>query len=423
MKVPSARWYRIGLLMFFLYLVAYMDRTNISMGAPSILKDLHMSTASIGLLLSFFFWGYVITQVPGGWLAGKISAKKVVIVGSFVWAIMSVLTGVVKNYDALLAVRFFMGLAEGVVFPAFQVLLVKWYPDRERARANSLLLISMPLSSAIMAPLAGWMIVTWNYHVMFIIQGILPIIVLIFFAIFMADSPAEDKLLSSEERKYLEQNRSTTEKEKGSLGEVLTKPRVWAFGLVYFFWINAQYGVGLWLPSFIKQLSHQGAMDVGWLTSIPYVLAVIAMIVNSALSDRFGLNRSWFVAVPLLIVGASLIVATFASGFMLSMILLTICTIGIYAAFGPWWAWAPTFVPRNQVGGAMGFINLCGNFGGITGPILIGLAAKGTDFTSGLYILGIFGILGFITILLTAKRLHLSAKGTRQSNSVAENNI
>lgn len=160
MNIGRSRWYRIGFLLFLMYLVAFVDRSNIGMAAPVMVKSYGLTSASTGVLLSAFFWGYVITQVPGGWIAGKYSAKRVIIGALVVWGTMAILTGLMPSFNSLLVVRFIMGLAEGVVWPSFAVMFVNWFPDDERARAINLSEMSLPISSLIMAPLAGWMIHT-----------------------------------------------------------------------------------------------------------------------------------------------------------------------------------------------------------------------------------------------------------------------
>ncbi|MFC7391974.1 MFS transporter [Scopulibacillus cellulosilyticus] len=406
MSIGKARWYRIGFLLFLTYFVAFVDRQNISMAAPDMVKSLGVSSTLVGVLLSAFFWGYVMTQIPGGWVAGKFSAKKVIIAALFIWGIAAMLTGVVHSFNGLIIVRLIMGFAEGVVWPAFAVLFVNWFPNGERARAINFSEMALPISSIVMAPAAGWMIHQWNYHVMFILQGIPPIILALLFIWLVSDSPSEDRLISESERNYLKQNteKPTTEKE-GSLIEVLLNYRVWVFCVIYFLWITGMYSFGLWMPSLMKQLSNQGIQGIGWLSAVPFILATIAMYINAAWSDRRGGSRMWFIATPLLIGGLALIAEHFIGfGLIINMIILIIAGIGIYSAFGPWWAWALSFVPHNQSGSAMGLINLVGNFGGIVGPIVVGIAAGGTNLINGFYILGYALIIGFLLVVLVASR-------------------
>jgi MFS family permease len=176
-------------------------------------KSYGLTSGSTGVLLSAFFWGYVITRVPGGWVAVKYSVKRVLIGALVAWGTMAILT--VPFFNSLLAVRFIMGLAEGVVWPSFAVMFVNWFPEDERARAINFSEMPLPISSLIMAPLAGWMILTWNYHVMFILQGLPPLIMAVIFGLLGSYSPEKDSLISESERTFLAEHRSTAVKETG----------------------------------------------------------------------------------------------------------------------------------------------------------------------------------------------------------------
>lgn len=170
-KVPRRRWYTVGTLLFFIYLLCFADRTNISVAAPEMMRDLQFSGAVTGTLLSAFFWGYVLTQLPGGWLANKIGPKRVIVAALCIVGITGCLTGFIEHLPSLIAVRFVMGLGEGVVWPSFAILFLNWFPSSERGRAVSLSQYTLPLSSVIMAPLAGWMIQRFNWQTMFVMQG------------------------------------------------------------------------------------------------------------------------------------------------------------------------------------------------------------------------------------------------------------
>lgn len=414
MRHGTSRWYRIGLMLFLMYLAAFIDRSNIGMAAPAMMKSFGLSSVFAGVLLSAFFWGYVITQVPGGLIAAKYSAKTVILVVLIVWGIAAILTGLAQNFTELIIVRVIMGLAEGAVWPAFAIIIVNWFPDQERGKAAMLSLLSLPLSSVIMAPIAGWMIYTWNYHVMFVLQGIPPIILAIIFWWIGADSPAKASFLSADERDYLLKNQSTVSKETGNFAEVIGDYRIWILGIAYFLWINGFYSFGLWMPTIMKELTNRNIMVVGFLTAIPFLFAALAMYLNARWSDRHGVNRGWFVSIPLLIGGIALVIDHFVGpAFAPNMVLLIIAGIGLFAAFGPWWAWTMTFFPRNQSGSALGFINMAGNFGGITGPIFIGLAAGKGGELSGFYVLGIALIISFVLLIAVAPKLYIQRSQER----------
>lgn len=407
-SVPKARWWRIGLLLFLIYTVAFADRQNISVAAPAMVKELHLSSTVLGVLLSAFFWGYVLTQVPGGLLANRIGPKWVIVATLVVWGGAAIATGLVHGYYALLGVRFAMGLAEGAVWPSFAVMFVNWYPDSERGRAINFSEMALPVSSIIMAPTAGWLIAAFNWQTMFIVWGLPPLVLAAAFAYWGADHPDQDRFLSEEERQFLAERPSTASREHGSFLEVLRSPMVWTFSALYFLWITGLYSFGLWLPSLLSQLSKSGIAAVGLLSAVPFVLAAVAMYLNAKASDAAPDRRAPHVVVPMFLAGAALLVQHVVHlGLLGNMILLIITGIGLYAAFGPFWAWALQYIPRNQAGPAMGLINVAGNFGGIVGPPIVGAAAAGGAVANGFYVLGFFllgaGLLAVATALLARR--------------------
>lgn len=389
-SVGRARWYRVGVILFLTYLVAYIDRTNIGVAAPDMTVSLGLPSAAVGVLLSAFFWGYVITQIPGGWVASHVGPKKVVVGALLIWGAGAVLTGILTSYNALLGARIVMGLAEGVVWPTFTVLIVNWYSSAEHGKAMNLVESTLPISSLIGAPLAGWMIATWDYHVMFIAQGIPAFVMAVVFWFGVGEHPVKDRHLSPREREYLVAEAGAHRDERGSFAQVLRMPKMWGLGVIYFLWLNGLYAFGLWVPSLLKEVSHRGIGLVGLLSAIPFVLATVSMYVNAWISDRPGYNRAWSVIVPMFIGGIALLVQHYVGGGLwINMVFLVVAGIGIYAAFGPWWAWAASQVPVDQTGPSMGLINLMGNFGGIVGPVVVALAATDGNISTGFYVLGI----------------------------------
>lgn len=389
--IPKARWWRVGTLMFLMYTVAFADRQNISVALPSMVKDLGLSSTLGGVLLSAFFWGYIATQLPGGIVSHRIGPKRVIVVALGIWGIMAIATGLVNTYHELLAVRALMGLAEGVIWPAFAAMFVNWYPVAERGRAISFTAMALPVSSIVMAPTAGWLISVWNWHTMFIIQGLPPLILAIVFAFVGADHPDHDRFLSEAERAHLAEHCNGSDSPDGRLVDVFISPTVWVICLAYFCWITGLYSFGLWLPSLLKQLSARGIEAVGLLSAVPFILATLGMYLNARWSDRSQRSRTWFIAIPLVVAGASILLQhVIRLSLFGNMIFLAIAALGLYSAFGPFWAWLLSFVPRNQAASGTALVNLVGNFGGIIGPIVVGAAASGRKIADGFYILGFF---------------------------------
>jgi sugar phosphate permease len=392
--------------MFLVYLVAFAERANVSVAAPAMSAELQLTAAGTGIVLSAFFWGYILTQVPGGWLANKVGPSRVIAGALVIWGLTSIAQALSGSLTPLLICRFVMGLSEGVVWPSFAVMFIAWYPLSERARAAGLSLLAMPFSSVIMAPSAGWLIATWSWETMFIVQGLPAFILAVFVVIFLRDDPAKDHRLSAAERDHILAHRAR--RGAGGAAEsfvtVLKKPVVWACCAVYFLWLTGFYSFGLWLPTVLKQLSSSGIEAVGWLSAIPFTIAGLAMLLNSRAADRSTRSKSWFVVPPLFLGAAALLLQHLLPQTLgVQMVFLVLTGLGVYAAFGPWWAWALQYVAPEQAGPASGMVNVFGSFGGIVGPIVVGYAANGGSAASGFYILGFFLLAGALLALTIAR--------------------
>ena len=404
--VPKARWRRIGLLLFLVYLVAFAERANVGVAAPSMSAELELTATGTGIVLSAFFWGYILTGVPGGWLANKVGPTKVIVCALTVWGLTSIAQALSGSLTPLLVCRFIMGLSEGVVWPTFAVLFIAWFPLSERARVAGLALLALPLSSIVMAPSAGWLIETWSWETMFIIQGLPAFVLAVIVAIYLRDDPADDKRLSAAERDHILAHRAMrgTGEAAQSFLTVFQSPAVWACCLVYFLWLTGFYSFGLWLPTILQQLSERGIEAVGWLAVIPFTVAGVAMVANSWAADRSSRSKSWFVVPPLFVAaGALLLQHLLPQTLGIQMGLLIITGLGLYAAFGPWWAWALQYVAPEQAGPASGLVNMAGSFGGIVGPLVVGAAATGDSAASGFYFLGFFLLAGGLIALGIAR--------------------
>ena len=147
------RWWRILAVAFVMYILSYIDRTNIAMAIPSMRKELGLSASAIGFATGMFFWGYIVLQIPAGRLASVWSAKWVILCLLVVWSIVSFSTAYVRTENELIANRFVLGLFEGGVLTCTIVLIRAWFTKSERARANTIFLLSLAIAPMIANPI------------------------------------------------------------------------------------------------------------------------------------------------------------------------------------------------------------------------------------------------------------------------------
>ena len=373
----NARWTRLIPIAILVYIISFMDRTNIGFAFSGMGKSLHIGKAEEGLAGGIFFIGYLFLQIPGGHLAEHWSAKRFVGIMILIWGVFAILSGLVQNFTQLLIVRFILGVAEGGIWPAILVLISHWFPAKERARAYGFWMMNIAIASIITAPLSGWILTFGSWRWLFFIEGIFPFLIAgPAWWLFVADHPAEASWVSPAERAYIETTLAAERRNEpaaGGLGQVLRSSVVWQLVVVYFLIQIGFYGLNLWLPTLVKALTHKGFGAVGLITAIPYIVAIVGLWLNGWSADRTG-RYSVHVFGAMVIAAIALVASVLVGGgnIVLSIALISLAMGGALAYDGPFWASASRALPVAVVGSAMGLINALGNLGGFVGPYLGG---------------------------------------------------
>jgi sugar phosphate permease len=371
--VGLTRWFRLIPIAMIVYIISFMDRTNIGYAFAGIGRDFHVGRAAQGAAGGIFFIGYVLLQIPGGWLAEHWSAKKFITIMIVFWGATALLCGAANNYTQLLIARFFLGVAEGGIWPAVLVLISHWFPVRERARAYSFWMANLAISSIITQPLSGWIVSAADWRALFYIEGALPfLIALPLWLVFIHDTPREASWCSPSEREYIETSlaRDNAQQPKQApFSTIFRSPVVWRLVAVYFLIQIGFYGLNMWMPTLLKHLTDAGFSAVGLIATLPYIAAIALMWFNGVLADRSAAYTR-HVLLPMVLASSSLILSVVIGQAVLwlSVLFLCLAVSGAMAYDGPFWAAASRTLPPIVVGGAMGLINALGNLGGYVGP-------------------------------------------------------
>ncbi|OZY58251.1 2-ketogluconate transporter [Pseudomonas lundensis] len=404
LTLAARRWWYIMPIVFITYSLAYLDRANYGFAAASgMAEDLHITPGLSSLLGALFFLGYFFFQVPGAIYAQKNSVKKLIFVSLILWGGLATLTGVVSNAYSLIAIRFMLGVVEAAVMPAMLVYLCHWFTRAERSRANTFLILGNPVTMLWMSVVSGYLVQHYSWRWMFIVEG-LPAVIWAFIWWRLADDrPGEAKWLSTQEKQDLQ---SALDAEQVGMTPVknyaaaFRSPKVILLALQFFCWSIGVYGFVLWLPSILKQGAHMDMIEAGWLSALPYLAAVIAMLGVSWGSDKLQ-KRKRFVWPPLLIASFAFYgsYALGAEHFWLSYTLLVIAGACMYAPYGPFFAIIPEILPSNVAGGAMALINSMGALGSFSGSYLVGYLNSETGSPGASYLLMSGALL--ISVVLT----------------------
>ena len=382
--MTQRRWLRIIPVALIMYTISYIDRTNVSLALDpkisSMMNDLLMDDRLKGEAAGIFFFGYLLLQIPGGYLASRWSARKLISLCLIGWGAFAIGCGFTQTFRQFELMRFLLGVAESAVFPATLVLLANWFPRAERARANAYWQLCQPLAVAGSAPFTGWLLGAYGWQQMMIIEGILPFVWLPLWWFCIRDHPHEAKWISTEEREHLETTLRREQAELESPAKVswatwLARPTVLVMIALYFLHNCAAYGC---MTFFTNGLKGRGfdALAYGILFAVPYAITAVVMILNSWHSDKTR-ERRGHVAAVYFMSGTSLILSVLLSGhFWLSYAFMCLAIPGPFAGMAPFWAIPSETLPRSVMGVVMGLVNAFGNLGGFAGPFVVGWLLK-----------------------------------------------
>lgn len=406
-KLPlhQDRWWRILGVAFVMYVLSFIDRTNIAMAIPAMRAELHLSATAIGQATSVFFWGYIVLQIPTGRLAGTWSAKRIIFLQLLAWAAISMTTAFVRTDAELWLNRFALGLAEGGVLTCTIVLIRAWFTKPERARANTVFLLSLAIAPMIANPISGFVLSVSDWRTMFLLEALPGLLWGGVWLWAIADTPAQAAWLPAAERNRLiaelAAENAAMPPRAGHWLTVLYSPPVILLVLYNFGALAAEWGIGFWLPSVVKETGASIGLT-GVLTALPYAAGAIMMVLVARSSDRRA-ERKWHMIAATSASGLFLFCAQFATGFgpYAAVLFLTLSIGAFLGRFGPFWTLPSEVLPVAVAGAGIGLINGAGNLGGTVGPIVFGYVRDTTgSFNAALTVGGVALIVASLIALL-----------------------
>jgi MFS transporter, ACS family, tartrate transporter len=423
--VRRVAW-RLMPYLLLLYVVAYLDRANVSYAGLQMTRDLGFDESVFGLGAGLFFVGYFLLEIPGTILVESWSARRWFARIMISWGFCAAALGLIHTAAAFYGLRFLLGAFEAGFAPGLVVYLTHWFLPRDRGRAMALFLIGIPLSGVVGAPVSGLLLgVDWlglaGWRWVFIVEGLPAVLLGVFSYFYLTDWPREARWLTAEEREWLQASLRPEEathagaggfvKALQGLGRLI--PGVLARGPVlmlmasYFFGLTAHYGLTIWMPKMIKAAGVSTDQQVTTLVLIPYLMALVVMLMAGGTSDRTG-ERRWHAIVPVW-AGALGLAGAIAcrDHLVLLMQFLCLATAGLTTFISGFWSLTSSHVRGRAGAVAVGLINSTGNLGGFAGPYAMGFLKKATgSYTSGLVYLVVAATLaGALAASVNLKRL------------------
>lgn len=392
--------------LILLYLIAFLDRVNVSFASLSMNRDLHISESLFGVGAGIFFLGYLLFAVPSNLMLVRWGAPRWIGTIMILWGTLSASMALVHASWVYLLLRFLLGAAEAGFFPGIILYLTQWLPSTARASLMAMFVISIPLASVIGAPLSIWILSLdgqaglrgWQW--LFLLEGLPAILLGTIVPFKLARSPGEVSWLSGAEKKMLtaaiesENRKLRGEAPMFSWWHILRRDRSIRWNAVsYLCLMIGLYALGFWVP---RILSSRGVPphQLGWFTAVPFAFGAAGMLVATRYFDRSH-ERRWHLCASFLCAGIGIAMAAFISHWEASLAGLALAALGVFSAIPIFWTIVTRDLDSHISPFAIALINSVGNIGGFVSPFIIGVLLQHTkSYTYGLLFTSISLLLG-----------------------------
>jgi ACS family tartrate transporter-like MFS transporter len=373
-------------LLFVLYVIAYLDRSNLAFAKFQMQAELGLSDEAFGWGVGLFFIGYLFFEIPGALLVERWSARKWFARILVTWGLCSMGMAFVRDPDEFYLLRFLLGLAEAGFFPGVIVYFTHWFPRADRARALTGMLVGIPISLSLGAVASRWLLAQdWfgyaGWQWVFLAEGAPAVLLGVAVPFLLTDRPHQAKWLTAAERGWLEMTleaeRRSTAAAAMRVRDALKLPAVWLLALGIFATNLGGYAFVFWLPTAVKGLlagmgrASDDAAVLAW-SSVVYLCGLAGVVTSGWSSDRTG-DRKWHTVAGQVGTGSFLALSTIP-GQPWAAVFGWLCLAGFFAHFWytPFWVLPTLSLTLSAAAVAIGFINMWANLAGAVGSPVIG---------------------------------------------------
>ena len=414
---PTRVRYGMLALLLLATTINYVDRSNLSIVAPFLSKELGLGPVQMGLLFSAFAWSYAIANLPGGWLVDRFGSRAIYGAAQLAWSGATLCLGLVSGFNALFGLRFSVGLAEAPAFPVNNRVVTTWFPQRERGRATSTYAMGQYVGSALFSPLLFWLASSHGWRSVFWVTGTAGI-ASAFTWLWIYRDPMQSTRANAAELAEISAGGALTEAPtqervtRDQIARLLRERQVWALGAGKFAIMSSLYFLLTWFPTYLVKERGMTALNAGLATSLPYIAATIGVVLGGVWSDRLlarGVDISRARKIPIVsgFLGAtSIVLMNYTTDNTLALVILT-CAFFAQGVSSNSWSIIAEVAPRKLIGVTGGIINFTGHIAGIVTPILIGFILRATgSFEWVLAYVSLAGVVGALSYTVLLGRIH-----------------
>ena len=396
------------------YLVAWLNRVNISFAALQMNADIHLTAANYGLGAGLFFVTYALLEVPSNLLLYRFGARRWIARIMASWGICAVAMAFVKGPNSFYLLRLLLGAAEAGFYPGILYFLTLWFPRARRGSVLGIFLAAIPITGIVGAPASGALLSLdgtqglhgWQW--LFIVEGLPALLLAPVVLRFLQDGPAQARWLSAPERNWLattlnDEHRELERRKKYSVGQALTNPRVLLLSVMYFSNVCLMNGITFFLPQIVKGFGLTN-LQPGFVVAIPNLLALAVLIWWGRRSDR-SQERRGHAALANFLGGVALLAATVLDDPLLKTIAIAWAFAFTLAFVAPFWVIPGTFLSGASAAGGIAAVSAMGVLGGFIAPSIIGyLRDRSGDYRSGLTLVACLALLVSVLFYFLSRR-------------------
>jgi sugar phosphate permease len=355
----------------------------ISVALPYIARDMHLSAAAMGIVLSAFFLGYTLIQIPGGILADKWGARKIMTIALVWWSLFTAVTGAVVTMTQMLVARVIFGIGEGIYLGGSTKTVSVWFPRRERGAAMAIKLSATSLGTAITPPIVVAIMALWGWRAVFCCLCVPGLVMAILTWMYLRDRPSESKIISKDELNEIETDEATSNygvSKSASIWDVMKVGVVWKIFLIYFFLDITMWGFSSWLPTYLVRVKGMTMAHMGIFASLPFIAGTLGMVLAGWAADKCFKNYRKHLVIGLELISAVLLYFMFtAETIPQTVIYQTIAGGTIWGTIGAFWALPMNIIPPPVMGTGGAFVNTGGQMAAFLSPMIVGFAVQSSN--------------------------------------------
>ena len=384
--LATMRSVRIRLLpfLFVLYVVSFLDRVNVGFAALEMNRDLALGPTVFGFAAGIFFIGYALCEVPSNLILARVGARVWIARIMVTWGLIAAGMMFVRGPLSLYTLRFLLGVAEGGFFPGIVFYLSQWFPADMRARVVARFMMAIPVSGIVGGPISGALLglkghlglAGWQW--LFILEGLPAVILGVAVFFYLPEKPTEARWLAPDQRGWLTARLASEEdrrlaQHRYSVRQALLNPIVWQLGLLILLGASiGGYALTLWLPQIVRSSATLTNLQIGLLTAVPNIVAVMFMLLIAAHSDRTGERCLHFAAAAgIAIVG--FVGSALATSPWVALVFLSLALAGWLGGNVVFWPLPSKFLNGAAAAGGIALINSINSLSGFVGPYAVGL--------------------------------------------------